>query len=256
MSCSCDEVLRFKKSAAAFSASQESRPELPVSNNLLQVVVDNFDVDISSRNCKLSTRCFVMIGTKNGNPPETLNQPFPRLKKENMKCKLDDVHEANVVLWAKEAPMIVPDGINDIEFKNLQFSSYNRATKIDFNFFHDILFKLCCPEYNDCSKLNRAENNIGEKTTIAYMPLIDMPPADPTTIKTAMIQAKKISSSNGQEFLVFTCDQQLYRVSLQVLWDDPILCKTIFVRLGGMHFLMSNVGCVGVLAVLVCWLCW
>ena len=167
-----------------------------------------------------------------------------------MKCKLEDVHEAIIVQYCgpKRPPMIVPDGKNDIEFKNLQFSSYNRATKIDFNFFHDIIFKPSCPEYNGyCNRLNRDENNIREKTTIAYMPLIDMSPSDPTTIKTAMIQAKKISSSNGQEFLVFTCDQQLYRVSLQVLWDDPILSKTIFVRLGGMHFLMSYVGCVGAL---------
>ena len=145
-----------------------------------------------------------------------------------MKCKLDDVHEANVVQYcgSKRPLMIVPDGINNIEFKNLQFSSCNRAMKI----VHDILFKLSCPEYNGyCSKLNREENNIREKITIAFMPLIDMSPVHPTTIKTSMIQAKKMSSSNGQEFLVFTCDQQLYRVSLQ----------TIFVRLGEMHFLMS-----------------
>ena len=50
------------------------------------------------------------------------------------------------------------------------------------------------------------------------MPLIDMPPADPTAIKTAIHQARKVSICHGQEFVVFTCDQQLYRVSSQVLW--------------------------------------
>ena len=79
------------------------------------------------------------------------------------------------------------------------------------------------------------------------MPLIDMPPADPTAIKTAIHQARKVSICHGQEFVVFTCDQQLHRVSLQVLWNDPVLYKCVFPRLGGMHFLMSFIGCIGTL---------
>ena len=78
-----------------------------------------------------------MIVTKNGDPPTSLDRPFTRLRKEDMKYKLDDVHEAKVIQYngPKRPPMKVPDGINDMEFENLQLSSYNRAMKIDFAFF-------------------------------------------------------------------------------------------------------------------------
>lgn len=41
--------------------------------------------------------------------------------------------------------------------------------------------------------------------------------------------------------VVNTADQQLYRVVLHLTWGNPDLCD-MFLRLGGMHFLMSYIG--------------
>ena len=49
----------------------------------------------------------------------------------------------------------------------------------------------------------------------------------------------------GQEYVVYNADQQLYRVALYLTWDNPDLCDKVFLRLGGMHFLMSYIGCIG-----------
>ena len=49
------------------------------------------------------------------------------------------------------------------------------------------------------------------------------------------------------ESTVFTADQQLYRVSLQVQWAHPDLFPNLIPRLGGMHMLMSFVGSIGTL---------
>ena len=49
----------------------------------------------------------------------------------------------------------------------------------------------------------------------------------------------------GQEYVVFTCDQQLYRIAVQVIWENPAKFDNVYVRLGGMHLLMSFCGCVG-----------
>ena len=49
----------------------------------------------------------------------------------------------------------------------------------------------------------------------------------------------------GQEYVVFTCDQQLYRIGVQVIWENPAKFDNVYVRLGGMHLLMSFCGCVG-----------
>ena len=80
-----------------------------------------------------------------------------------------------------------------------------------------------------------------------YTPLIDMVPSDPDTMMTAMCEAQRITVECGQGFTIFTADQQLYRVMVNVLWTHPQISPNFYPRLGGMHMLMSFVGCVGVL---------
>ena len=62
---------------------------------------------------------------------------------------------------------------------------------------------------------------------------------------TAMLKAKSVTQQTGQEFVVFTADQQLYRVAVHIMWENPSLFTNFYLRLGGMHLLMSYVGCVG-----------
>ena len=51
----------------------------------------------------------------------------------------------------------------------------------------------------------------------------------------------------GQTITVFTNDQQLYRVTVNVMWVCPDLFKDFVPHLGGMHTLMSFIGAVGTL---------
>ena len=74
-----------------------------------------------------------------------------------------------------------------------------------------------------------------------------MKPADPTTLKTSIMRAKKVCDDHGQSICVYTCDEQLYHISLFVLFDQPDLFKNFFLRLGGMHLIMSYVGSIGTL---------
>ena len=83
------------------------------------------------------------------------------------------------------------------------------------------------------------------KTKIVYtMPLIDLPPADASTMLTVLTKAQGIAEAVGQEYVVFTCDQQLYRIAVQVIWENPAKFDNVYVRLGGMYLLMSFCGCV------------
>ncbi len=54
-----------------------------------------------------------------------------------------------------------------------------------------------------------------------------------------------MTEATGQEYVVFTADQQLYRVAAHVMWENQALFGNIYLRLGGMHLLMSYVGCLG-----------
>ena len=53
--------------------------------------------------------------------------------------------------------------------------------------------------------------------------------------------------STGQDIVVFTCDQQLYKVAVNITWANPERFQNFILRLGGMHFIMNFIGCVGTL---------
>lgn len=67
VTCSYDEVLRFKKSAAVAASADPSMQGISdVGQGLIQVIVDNFDCDICSPDGKLSTHSLAMIVTQKG----------------------------------------------------------------------------------------------------------------------------------------------------------------------------------------------
>ena len=61
ITCSYYEVLRFKKSAAVAAVSNSTLQGISINNGLIQMVVDNFDADISSQNGKISTHSLAML---------------------------------------------------------------------------------------------------------------------------------------------------------------------------------------------------
>ena len=141
---------------------------------------------------------------------------------------------------------ILPSTVDE-SFLHRQKVCCERAKEIDFQFLKSIVSSKEFPEYNGfCSLTNRNQGYLPRpKTSIAYLTLLDMMPASPTTMKTSIISAKKLSKEHGQAVCVFTCDQQLYRITLNVLFDAPDLAKDLFARLGGIHLLMSYVGSIG-----------
>ena len=54
-----------------------------------------------------------------------------------------------------------------------------------------------------------------------------------------------LSTRHAQSFCVYTSGQQLYRIATIVLWNTPDLGRDFYLRLGGMHLLMSFVGSIG-----------
>ena len=104
-----------------------------------------------------------------------------------------------------------------------------------------------CPEYHGYNtKVCREQGHIlKRKNSNVYLPLIYKAPADPATIMSDMLKARAVTETTGQEYVVFTADQQLYRVAVNVMWENQVLYGNIYLRLGGMHLLMSYVGCIG-----------
>ena len=85
------------------------------------------------------------------------------------------------------------------------------------------------------------------KNKTMYAPLIDMKPSDPSTVMTAMIEARRLTNQVGQLHTIITADQQVYRVMVDITWAYNNDFGDFLVQLGGMHTLMSFVGAVGTL---------
>ena len=250
VTCSYDELLRFKKSAAVTASTDPSKQGISdARQGLIQVVADNFDCDICSPNGKLSTHSLAMIVMQTGCRDDTDSKvDIKRLKKHEITQPIDDGQDESLVQYhGKKNPMMptVPAPLQ--EFDMNADVSQRRAEECDFAFFKDIHVCDQCPEFNGYNMKLSRKHALKTKTKIVYLPLIDRPPANSATMMTALLRAQEVSSNVGQEFMIFTADQQLYRVALHVIWENQARFSNIYLRLGGMHLLMSYSGCVGTL---------
>lgn len=80
------------------------------------------------------------------------------------------------------------------------------------------------------------------KTKVVYILFIDM---KPDTIMTVMTKAEK--NEIGQNFILFTADQHIYKVAVQIKSAYPSLFPNCILRLGGMHMIISFIANVGIL---------
>ena len=62
-----------------------------------------------------------------------------------------------------------------------------------------------------------------------------------------MNQIKQITEEAKQTYTVYTNDQQLHKIAVHITWFNGKEFEYFIPRLGGMHMLMSFIGCVGVL---------
>ena len=247
VTCSYDEVLRFKRSAAKAATMERSCLGISAaSEGLVQVVVDNFDAEISSQNGKLSTHSLAILVTQ----PESTSdadrchrETILRISKEEMSEPIE--YDVTIQRYNSPKKPKMPKGaavITVLPLKLLaqQATLKQRADETDFAFFKDVQ-KQNCPEYNGYNTaLARNQGQTEQpKTKTVYLPLIDLVPSHPDTIMTAMVEAQKVTHNADQKFVLFTCDLQLYKVALHVKWAYPEKFSDVIPRLGGMHFLMS-----------------
>ena len=161
-------------------------------NGLVQVVVDNFDTDISSQNGVQSTHSLAMLTTQNTNnkPSDTDDTlSIRRIKKLEMKADI----EADVPIIDFRGPKKpqMPQNISKRTVLPLRILAQQsilvrRATHFDFEFLDSVTNDYKVPEYAGFNtRMSREENHsLKPGTPVAYSPLIDMVPSDHSTIMT------------------------------------------------------------------------
>ena len=124
-----------------------------------------------------------------------------------------------------------------------------RLEEEDFEFIKSSLINDKVP---DCNGLNTQRiRNSGQsskpKSKTVFTLLLDRTLSDPSTMLTTMAETARIIQEGGQSVTVFIVDQQLYRVALDILWTYETRITNFVPRIGGLHWVTSFVGCIGVL---------
>ncbi|EDO50031.1 predicted protein [Nematostella vectensis] len=162
ITCSYDEILRFKNSAALAATRDIKISGIKHGGDgLIQAVADNFDADISSQNCKITTHAIAIFITQpmnasneNEDPKETI----PRISKSEMTTPIDFDIPVKRYQGPKTVPM--PEKCSEKSVLPLKVLcraviSERRAKKLDLSFLNDVINSESCPEYNgyNCNML-------------------------------------------------------------------------------------------------------
>ena len=257
---SYNELRRFRISAAAAVAKDDQGiSQFDSNNGLVQVVADNFDTQISSQNGQKSTHGLAMIVTQAGQKGKATDGQadlgtIKRLKWQKTNSSKLSLVDVSVKRFQGRKQGNMPEECAKRSVATLASLARTqlatqRAVTEDFAFLKKIAVEDRCPEYGGFNTRNARERGqqVEKKTSVMYTPFLDMTPSEPDTMKTAMVHAQHITALTGQEWTIFTCDQQLYKVVVNILWHEPELFPKFVPRLGGMHCLMSFVGAVGAL---------
>ena len=255
--CSYGEVRRFKRSAAVHSSNSKLLPGLrdATQGGLVQIIIDNFDAVISSQNCRLECHYMAMLATQwkaDLDRMDGLGTSIPRLSKEAMKQQIPC--EVPIVEYhGPKKPVMPMAATNSFAmsggFVALMKVSTARARDLDFAFFKDVLFHSNTPEYNGYNTqfCRQSGTKLAPKSAVVYLPLINKKASDPNTVLTSITRGLQITRDSNQDVKVLTCDQQIYKIVVDITFHQPELLTGVVAILGGMHFLMDFVGSIGTL---------
>ena len=136
VTCSYDEVLCFKKSAAVAAIVDPCKQGISnESQGLIQVIADNFDADICSPNGKVSTHFLAMIITETGcNDSSYIQNDIKCLQKEELKEVIDDGQSDNYMQYhGQKNPMMSKVLTKSQDSSMNAVISKRRADECDFS---------------------------------------------------------------------------------------------------------------------------
>lgn len=81
--------------------------------------------------------------------------------------------------------------------------------------------------------------------SIAYLPTINAPATEMTTVQEILVQSKSIMNSLKLDSIVVVFDQALYAKATEIIWKQPDRFENIIPRLGVFHTLCTMLGIIG-----------
>ena len=178
----------------------------------MQVIADNFDANITSPSGLKSSHALALLMTQLC--PNTEGQEkTPQLKDSRIKMPriLHHLVYQSPTAMAPQKPEMPEEVLEKcvLPLKVLaqQRILVQRSKLHDFNFLRSVAAKPSAPEFGGFNtKLTRMQiQGLKPRSKAMYTPLIDMTPSDPTTMKSVMLEAKRLTKKAGQATTLFNC---------------------------------------------------
>ena len=259
---SYDEVLRFRKSAAKYASENSDvyHRALGLERRMGPIFswCDNYDLVVFTANGRRATHAMVTELTQHpaagtvlpaSASPGVMHLKIPRLKKaEAAKLRLaQNSFPVEHYTGPKNAkPPALPEVAQSRADSKLLSVSLANAQSKDAAYFSQLHSDQPLEWSGFNARQDRAQVDVHRpKTLCMYGPLIDSPPSHPDTVVTTMDYLKRTLTSLGMLHVHLTVDMQLYIVACLIKWNDPTRWKSVILRPGMMHTLMSFLGTIG-----------
>ncbi len=257
-----EEVVRFRASAAKYTADKGVTSQgLQKDGKPVGSWIDNYDLHIYTPNGKRETHTLVVEFTQPNDGyvrDEESAIDVPRLVKSDLKSlKLGE--KTGVVFQHYQGPKNplppnIPSHSVGKSFEDVikDYEAVKSSIELDSKWIIETIQKIDENpiEWSGVMTASSRDNEITQKgtsTDYVFGPMINAQPSHPDTVLTALVLIEQFVTSHGQKYLQLVADMQLFKIAMQVKWSNPNRWKALVVRPGGMHTLMSFIGCVGTL---------
>lgn len=259
---SYDEVLRFRKSAAAYMddnvVNLHRMLGLSRTSGIIFGWFDNFDLLVSTPNGRRETHAMATefqvhpnaITESSNAQPAISDLVIPRLTSRQVKFLKRD--KAIPLLHYSGTKNVKPPTIPSSRTSGLSYTescarqaSLIAAQDKDMQWLNTLNHGPDAMEWNGFNnQLARSTGILKSASIYMFGPLIDAPPSHPDTILTTLTYMQRTLNDMGMMYAHVSIDMQLFAVSKQVCWSKPHSLQNIICHPGGMHIMQSFIGCI------------
>ena len=228
------EVLRFEKNAASYVAADMLEGMDP--STTLLFAADNVDHNIITLDGKGTFHGMGMIATFT--PGKKTRKIISRLKTTDLnivqgtKIDIKELRFTNHVC-------------QNITFQGLP-ASVSFVMDIDILWELSAIYKKAIPSWQGLMYTIHQANEHPGKSTVIYLPMIDMYPGDKTCILSTLEFLSNLAKKENKTPIV-TFDQPLYWKAASIILDSPdnYSLRGIVLMLGSFHTFMNLLGAIG-----------
>ena len=144
----------------------------------------------------------------------------------------------------------VTSGMEFEHLKKQENKHVRQAFQEDSTWLRAVSIKGNDSDYNEIEwagymKEMHSKDPAGKATRYTFGPLVDSPPAHADTVLSSLLYIENFVKQHNTNFVNVVADMQIYKAIVQIKWADCKRWKRLVARPGGMHTLMSFLGCIG-----------